>query len=43
MNYDAKSLTHYNLNREYDPKVGRFTTQDPIGLAGGLNLYLYLP
>nr|WP_230856880.1 hypothetical protein [Pectobacterium parmentieri] len=21
--------------RYYDPTVGRFTTQDPIGLAGG--------
>ena len=34
---------HYNLFRYYDPQVGRFTTQDPIGLAGGLNLYQYAP
>jgi len=26
-------------NREYDPLTGRFTQEDPIGLAGGLNLY----
>jgi len=26
-------------NRWYDPKTGQFTQEDPIGLAGGLNLY----
>jgi RHS repeat-associated protein len=34
---------HYNTFRYYDPVVGRFITQDPIGLAGGLNLYAYAP
>jgi RHS repeat-associated protein len=29
----------YLRNRYYDPKTGRFTQPDPIGLAGGLNLY----
>lgn len=29
----------YMRNRYYDPQTGRFTQQDPIGLAGGLNLY----
>lgn len=29
----------YMRNRYYDPRTGRFTQQDPIGLAGGLNLY----
>lgn len=31
----------YMRNRYYDPATGRFTQQDPIGLAGGLNLYGY--
>lgn len=30
---------HYMRNRYYDPKTGRFTQEDPIGLAGGLNVY----
>jgi RHS repeat-associated protein len=28
-------------NRQYDPATGRFTQEDPIGLAGGLNAYGY--
>ncbi len=32
---------HYNTFRFYDPDIGRFVTQDPIGLAGGENLQLY--
>ncbi|WP_216818506.1 AHH domain-containing protein, partial [Pseudomonas amygdali] len=27
--------------RYYDPEIGRFITQDPIGLSGGTNLYLH--
>lgn len=29
----------YMRNRYYDPQTGRFTQEDPIGLAGGLNAY----
>jgi len=29
----------YRRNRYYDPASGRFTQEDPIGLAGGFNLY----
>jgi len=29
----------YRRNRYYDPQQGRFTQEDPIGLAGGMNLY----
>lgn len=27
--------------RDYSPTLGRFTTQDPIGIAGGGNLFAY--
>jgi RHS repeat-associated protein len=29
----------FKRNRYYDPKTGRFTQEDPIGLAGGLSAY----
>jgi RHS repeat-associated protein len=35
---DASGLT-YMRNRMYDPSTGRFTQEDPIGLAGGMNAY----
>ncbi|MDU2880821.1 MAG: RHS repeat-associated core domain-containing protein, partial [Enterobacter sp.] len=38
---DRETGLHYNLFRYYDPDCGRFTQQDPIGLAGGINLYKY--
>jgi hypothetical protein len=28
-------------NRWYEPKTGRFLSEDPIGLAGGINLYSF--
>jgi uncharacterized protein RhaS with RHS repeats len=31
----------YLRNRWYDPNVGRFTQEDPIGFGGGVNLYAY--
>ncbi len=34
---------HNNLMRYYDPEVGRFVNQDPIGLLGGDNLYEFSP
>ncbi|MEK8020961.1 MAG: RHS repeat-associated core domain-containing protein, partial [Candidatus Parabeggiatoa sp.] len=41
--FDAETGLHYNRFRYYDPDVGRFIHQDPIRLAGGDNLYLYVP
>ncbi len=40
---DRETGLHYNLFRYYDPDSGRFTQHDPIGLAGGINLYQYAP
>ncbi|WP_339505611.1 RHS repeat domain-containing protein, partial [Pseudomonas sp. RL_105y_Pfl2_101] len=40
---DRETGLHFNTFRFYDPDVGRFTTPDPIGLAGGANLYQYAP
>ncbi|AQY63841.1 hypothetical protein PverR02_01900 [Pseudomonas veronii] len=38
---DRETGLHFNTFRFYDPDVGRFTTPDPIGLMGGINLYAY--
>jgi RHS repeat-associated protein len=40
--YDAETGLHYNYHRYYQPETGRYITPDPIGLAGGINLYGYV-
>ena len=41
--FDQETGLHYNLMRYYEPDSGRFVNQDPIGLAGGDNLYWFAP
>ncbi len=39
--YDRESGLHYNWNRYYSPKLARYVSSDPVGIAGGPNLYSY--
>jgi RHS repeat-associated protein len=39
--FDAETGLHYNRFRYYDPSIGRFASQDIIGLVGGVNLFAY--
>ncbi|WP_167409880.1 RHS repeat-associated core domain-containing protein [Pseudomonas sichuanensis] len=39
--HDHETGLHYNRNRYYDPKTGRFIGLDPIRYSGGLNLFAY--
>lgn len=41
--FDHETGLHYNRHRHYDPDIGRFLTQDPIGLRGSINMYQYAP
>ncbi|QRF55106.1 RHS repeat-associated core domain-containing protein [Variovorax paradoxus] len=40
---DDETGLHYNRFRYYDPDCGRFASQDPMGLSGGINLFAYAP
>ena len=39
---DQETGLHYNYFRYYDTQTGRYISQDPIGLAGGVNMYGYV-
>ena len=39
---DIETGLYYNGYRYYDAATGRYTTPDPLGLAGGENLYGYV-
>jgi RHS repeat-associated protein len=41
--FDEETGLHYNRFRYYDPVIGRFVSQDPIGLMGGFNTSSYAP
>jgi len=39
--HDKDSGLYYNRNRYYDPSIGAYINQDPIGWLGGINHYNY--
>lgn len=39
--YDQATGLYYMRARFYDPGLGKFMSEDPIGISGGLNLYAY--
>jgi len=39
---DTETGLYYHRARYYDPSAGRFLSEDPIGLNGGLNFYPYV-
>jgi RHS repeat-associated protein len=40
--YDEETGLHYNYFRDYSSVTGRYIQTDPIGLEGGLNVYVYV-
>lgn len=41
--FDVETGLHYNRFRYYLPEIGRFCSQDPMGLLGGINASEYAP
>jgi RHS repeat-associated protein len=39
---DSETGLYYNRFRYYDPSIGSYLSQDPIGLNGGMQLYNYV-
>jgi RHS repeat-associated protein len=40
--FDSDAGLYYYRARFYDPKVGRFISEDPIGFRGGVNQFAYV-
>ena len=40
--FDRETNLAYNMARDYSSEIGRYVESDPIGLAAGLNTYLYV-
>lgn len=40
--WDSDAGLYFNRARFYSPTMGRFISQDPIGLKGGINYYAYV-
>jgi RHS repeat-associated protein len=40
--FDGEASLYYDRARYYDPSIGRFISEDPIGLNGGINQYVYV-
>lgn len=41
--HDPETGLHLNRFRYYDPALGRYLQPDPLGVAGGLDVYQYCP
>ncbi|OXI32775.1 hypothetical protein CFB84_40690 [Burkholderia aenigmatica] len=41
--FDYETGLRYNRHRYCDPSSGRFVSKDPIGLAGGVNVWQSAP
>jgi len=39
---DPETGLFYNYFRDYDPNLGRYVEADPIGLSGGVNVFVYV-
>jgi len=40
--FDSETGLYFNRARYYDPQVGRFISEDPVGFLGGINKYAYV-
>lgn len=40
--WDSEMGLYYHRARYYDPKIGRFLSEDPIRFNGGINFYAYV-